>query len=128
MNLLIFRYKMEGLVAIGNHTPSLAVPPPPGSVSNTSDLYDIAKQTGYAIVFAVAAGISTFLVNKLWKWIKARRNTSNATPPPGRTSEFSNISEGNDDMIGATGNPPPEEIALSDSSSPRSSTPTGPTE
>jgi hypothetical protein len=125
---------MEGLVAIGNHTPSLAVPPPPGSVSNTTDLYDIAKQTGYAIVSAVAAGITTFYLNKLWKWIKARRNTSGATPTPSGIPELSNpelinISEGNDDVIAvATPNPPPEGIALPDSSSPRSSTPTGPTE
>jgi hypothetical protein len=82
-------------------------------------LYDIANQMGIAIVSTVTAGIASFLLNKLWKCIKARRNTSDdAAPPPGGTPEF----------ITPPSSPPSEEIALSVSSSPRSSTPTGPTE
>jgi len=89
ITLLIFSYKMRDLVAIGNPTPSLAVPLPPGSVSNSSHLYDIAKQMGIAIVSTVTAGIASFLLNKLWKCIKASRNTSDdAAPPLGGTPEF----------------------------------------
>ncbi|KAE8037930.1 hypothetical protein FH972_010480 [Carpinus fangiana] len=75
---------MEGVV--GNPSPSLAAPPPPGSLG-----YDF----------------TTFLVTKLWKCIKPKRNTSSdhAAPPSGHA-----------------------EIQHSISSFPRSSTSTSPTE
>jgi hypothetical protein len=43
-----FSYKMRDLP-----TPSLAVPPPPGSLSNSSHLYNITKEMGIAIVSTV---------------------------------------------------------------------------
>jgi hypothetical protein len=77
---------MQELVAIGNPTPSLAVPLP---VSNSSHLCDIAEQMGIAIVSTVTAGIASFLLKKLWKCIKASRNTSDdAAPPLDGTPEF----------------------------------------
>jgi hypothetical protein len=70
-------------------TPSLAVPLPPGSLSNSSHMYDIAKEMGIAIVSTVPSVIATFLFKKLWEWIKPRRNTSDdATPPPSDTPKF----------------------------------------
>ena len=82
-------YKMEGFI-MGNPTSSLVVPPPPGSVSNSPNIgYDLAKQMGIVIVSGVAVSITTFLANKLWKYIKAmRNNTSDAlpTPPPSAAS------------------------------------------
>jgi hypothetical protein len=59
---------MEGVG--GNPPPSLAAagPPPPVSL-----WYDITKNMGIAIVSSVTGAITTFLVTKLWKYMKAKR-------------------------------------------------------
>jgi hypothetical protein len=75
---------MEGVVGRGNPPPSLVAPPSPGSVSKTSLGYDFAKDMGIAIVSGVT-GVITFLVTKLWKYIKAKRNTpTDAAPSSGQ--------------------------------------------
>jgi hypothetical protein len=71
---------MEGVVGRGNPPPSLVAPPSPGSVSKTSLGYDFAKDMGIAIVSGVT-GVITFLVTKLWKYIKAKRNTPTDAAP-----------------------------------------------
>jgi hypothetical protein len=72
---------MEGVG--GNPPPSLAAagPPPPVSL-----WYDITKNMGIAIVSSVTGAITTFLVTKLWKYMKAKRETpeDHAAPPTGQ--------------------------------------------
>jgi hypothetical protein len=75
--------------AVGNPTPFLAGPPPPGSVSNNNSSlgYDIAKNMGITIVTTVTGSITFFLLNKLWKHVKAKLNTPDAISPPNSPSE-----------------------------------------
>jgi hypothetical protein len=47
----------------------------------------MAKDMVIAIITNVTNGITTFLLNKLWKYVKAKLNTPDTASPPNPTPE-----------------------------------------